>query len=94
MDNIDEPNKWEDLNYIKSWIVPWHLAMMEYAYETAAVSPNYRYYIAAGTYHTILRENKFYTEESAGGVSFAGWVKKMIKTPNKWENLECEVCYP
>jgi hypothetical protein len=76
----------------------WHVTMKTYAYNTAAASPNYRYYIAAGTDHTILMDDpKFYTEASAGGVSFAKWVKEMIKShkkAKKWENLECEVCLP
>ena len=92
MYNIKNPVEWGNITDFD--VAFWHLTMKGYAYRTAAASPNYRYYIAAGTDHTVLRSNKFYTEESAGGVSFASWVKKMINTPNKWENLECEVCLP
>jgi hypothetical protein len=65
--------------------------MLDSAYGTAAGAPNYRYYIAAGTDHTIMMSSKFYTEES-GGMSYAEWIEIMIKTPNKWENQECEDC--
>ena len=68
--------------------------MKIYAYTTAAAEPNYRYYIAAGTVHTILMSPEFYAEESAGGVLFTDWIKTMIKIHNKWENLEFENCFP
>lgn len=78
----------------------WNDTMVGYAYDTAAESPNYRYYIAAGTDHTILRSDKFYTEESAG-IPFHEWVTAMVRNPfgthchfleGKWKNLECEEC--
>ncbi|MEA3471535.1 MAG: pectin acetylesterase-family hydrolase, partial [Thermodesulfobacteriota bacterium] len=90
--NINDPSQWN--NIPPDVFVAWHLTMKNYAYTTALASPNYRYYIAAGTEHTIMGKPKFYTEESAGGMSFADWVKAMIKTPHKWENLECEECLP
>jgi hypothetical protein len=95
--NIDKPYVWECTSL--DLIGDWHNMMIDFAYNTAAASPNYRYYIATGTDHTILMSPKFYTEESAEGVSFAKWVKRMIeiKTPRKsrkWENLECENCFP
>jgi hypothetical protein len=95
--NIDDPDKWD--YFTQELIFKWHFTMKIFAYNTAAASPNYRYYIAAGTDHTILSFPEFYTEESAEGVSFAKWVKRMIKikTPRKsrkWKNLECEICFP
>lgn len=93
--NIDDPNLW--YNITPEIAGEWHYTMKDFAYNTAAASPNYRYYIAAGTDHTILTSSKFYTEKSAGGVMFSKWVKKMIKRrkkPRKWKNLECEECLP
>ncbi|MBC2716993.1 MAG: hypothetical protein HF978_16945 [Desulfobacteraceae bacterium] len=93
--NIDNPYEWE--NITAPVIGAWHYTMKDFAYNTAAASPNYRYYIAAGTDHTILRSPKFYTEDSAEGVSFVEWVDRMIKTPRnprKWKSLECEDCLP
>jgi hypothetical protein len=89
--NINNPAIWRNVTPI---IGTWHYTMRDYAYDTAAASPNYRYYIAAGTDHTIMGTNKFYTEKSAGELSFAEWVGRMIKTPRRWENLECEICLP
>jgi hypothetical protein len=75
----------------------WHTTMHKYTHETAATAPNYRYYIGAGDVHTILLTDKFYTETSAGGVSFAQWVKSMVDNPfgffggplqGIWKNVE------
>ena len=90
--NIDDPNEWENITPTVIWT--WHYTMKTYAYTTAAASPNYRYYIASGTVHTIMMSPEFYTEESAGGVLLTDWINAMINTPNKWENLECENCLP
>ncbi len=92
MININNPYVW---NIITPELMGlWHFTMLDYAYGTAAAAPNYRYYIAAGTEHTIMMSPEFYTEESAGSVLFTDWIKAMINTPNKWENLECEDCLP
>ena len=84
---IDYPGMWDLWPLV--WC-DWHDQMIDLADGTAA-APNYRYYIAAGDDHTIMGYSKFYTEES-GGMSYADWVRAMIKTPNKWENQECEDC--
>ncbi len=89
--NIESPSVWENLFPV--WCY-WHEQMLEHAYFTED-APNYRYYIAAGTDHTILRSEKFYEEESAG-IPFKKWVKAMVKNPlwsqGHWKNLECEDC--
>lgn len=96
--NIHNPYIWGEIT--EALIGTWYLTMKTYTYQTAAASPNYRYYIAAGTDHTILMSPKFYTEKSAGGQFFSDWVNKMIKTPGVvknpkgWDNLECENCLP
>lgn len=86
--NINNPNEWG--NITPPLIYTWHSTMKNFAYNTAAASPNYRYYIAAGSVHTVMMSPKFYTEDSAGGVPLTEWISKMIQTPNKWENVECE----
>ncbi len=101
MKNVNNPLAW--LAIPPEVIGEWHYTMIDYAYNTAADSPNYRYYIAAGMDHTIMMSPKFYTEESAGGVRFAEWVRTMVNNPfgthspwleGKWKNLECETCLP
>ena len=44
----------------------------------ATDAPNYRHYVAAGQYHTILRSANFYTEASAG-VPFSAWTSALLK---------------
>jgi hypothetical protein len=39
--------------------------------------PNFRYYLAEGSYHTLMRSPRFYTEDSAG-VAFSQWVDDML----------------
>jgi hypothetical protein len=61
-------------------------------------SPNYRHYVAAGSYHTIMRSALYYTEASAGP-SFAGWLGNMLRNQGgtggkggQWENVACPTC--
>jgi len=90
--NIDNPYIWGDI--APEVIGTWHYTMKDYAYYTAAAAPNYRYYIGAGSVHSIMMSPKFYTEDTAGGELFVDWVNKMIKAPIIWENQECEDCLP
>lgn len=50
---------------------------------------NYRSYLASGISHTILISPRFYTEDSAGGVSFLSWVRAMIEGGEEWQNVAC-----
>jgi len=60
-------------------------------------SRNFRSYDAFGTDHTITRSVKFYSEESASGVSLVDWVSTLLKpqagTPSpggkSWVNAMC-----
>ena len=96
--NIYNPTTWQT-GWPTVWC-DWHGQMLDYVYNTAAEAPNYRYYIAAGTDHTIMMSPKFYTEESAG-IPYVQWVNAMVNNPfgthshfleGKWKNLECEDC--
>jgi hypothetical protein len=59
---------------------------------TALQSWNYRYYLAQGTDHTVVVDDKFYTETS-GGVSFLDWTDDMIHRNwiwgSDWRNVSC-----
>jgi hypothetical protein len=97
MRNLEDPIKWGD--YSSVWC-DWHDQMLGYTHETAEKAPNYRYYIAAGTVHTILMTSpEFYNEKSAG-VTFVDWVNAMVGNLGgthghggiPWENLECAKC--
>jgi hypothetical protein len=93
------PAEWVNFPYPEVWC-DWHSQMLAFAYEAADEASNYRYYIAAGTGHTILMSSKFYEENSAG-IPLVDWVESMVKNPfgkfghfleGKWKNLECEEC--
>ena len=95
MINIDDPANW--YNLLPVWC-EWHHQMIDYA-NLAAQAPNYRYYIGAGTDHTIMAYDKFFEEDSAG-VSFVDWINAMVENLGgtrgrgriPWENVECTDC--
>jgi Pectinacetylesterase len=93
---VEEPWLWKSLPSMAT-IISWNAQMLAYAHGTANLAPNYRYYIAQGSTHTILTTDKFYTESSAGGVSFSKWVTSMVDNffgvfgghhKGIWQNLE------
>ena len=60
--------------------------------------PNFRHYLAAGAYHTLLRDDNYYDEASAG-VPFAGWLGQMLANQGgtggrggKWFDAACPGC--
>ena len=79
--------------------VVWHAQMLAYTHGTASLAPNYRYYIGAEDDHTIMRSDKFYTEDTAEGVSYSKWVRTMVDNPfgflggplqGLWRSVEAE----
>lgn len=60
---------------------------------TAWQVPNYRYYLGAGVDHTIVADNKFYTEDTARSLRFADWMGDMISARwpwfSNWRNASC-----
>ena len=84
-----EPWLWSSLP-TQNAAFSWHTQMLDLVHDTAAATVNYRYYIGAGKEHTILMTDNFYTEQSAGGVSFVEWVREMANSPRplKWKNAE------
>jgi len=60
---------------------------------------NFRYYLADGTYHTILRSPVFYTEASPG-IVFSEWLDGMLQHRGgtagvgggKWKHRACANC--
>ncbi len=57
--------------------IDWHNQMANSMLSYGAGVRNFRYYVAEGTYHTLLRSPLFYTENSAG-VNFSDWVDDML----------------
>jgi len=58
--------------------VDWNQQMLGTLTADATELPNFRYYLAAGQYHTLLRDANYY-DEATRGVPFAGWLGQMLK---------------
>jgi hypothetical protein len=76
----------------------WNQQMLAALTADAALVRNYRYYLAEGSYHTLLRSPLFYSEDSAGE-SFGAWVTNMLKNRGGtggngggWNSLACPGC--
>lgn len=77
----------------------WNHRMLAALGEYAGGTANFRYYLAEGTYHTILRAPWFYTESSAGP-PFAEWLAGMLRSQGgtggsgglPWSNAACPGC--
>lgn len=79
---------------------PFNEVMVDQALETFARAPdNYRYYIGAGSRHTMYGSDKVYTDQSGGeSQTIVDWVEDMIdfqpgqSSPADWQNVECTDC--
>lgn len=79
-------------------IIDWNQRMTRQLIADGSEVSNYRYYVAPGTYHTLLRSPLFYTEASAGP-PFAEWLDDMLANRGgthgnggKWFNAACPGC--
>ncbi|MBK7060456.1 MAG: hypothetical protein IPH51_08080 [Rubrivivax sp.] len=76
-------------------VLDWNRQMVSTMRSYAQTLPNYRHYLAAGTYHTILTGNDFYTERTFG-VAFNDWLGAMVAAdadqPWRWRNVACLGC--
>ncbi len=74
--------------------------MVEQAAETSSRVPdNYRFYIGAGSRHTMYGNDKVYTDQSGGeDQTIVDWVEDMIafepgsSSPSEWQSVECTDC--
>lgn len=102
--NVNEPFKWFDPQYLLPSAGSWSLQARLSVAATAHL-PNYRFYTAAGTEHTItlsippeaglgICSDEFYTENSAGGRLFRRWMNDMTNSASsggssQWRNAGC-----
>lgn len=90
------PERWDDPEFLQPTAVEWSLKARANMW-LSALAPNYRFYIAAGTGHTLLADEGFYTENSAEDLPFTDWVDDMINkrsswwwsTGSNWRNVSC-----
>jgi hypothetical protein len=71
--------------------IDWYQMMSSTLQSYAASLPNFRHYVAAGDYHTILRTPLFYSESSAGP-SFSSWTASMLAGTPGWAHVACPTC--
>ena len=77
----------------------WNQQMLGALSSYRAGVPNYRHYVAEGSYHTILRSPGFYTEASAG-IPYVRWLDQMLANRGgtngqgggDWKNVACPGC--
>jgi hypothetical protein len=80
-------------------MIDWNEQMVGNIQSYAATVPNFRHYLAAGSYHTNLRSPLFYSENSAG-TSYQRWVSAMLQNEGgthgsgggAWRNVACPNC--
>jgi len=78
--------------------VDWYRQMTTQLVDDDARVPNFRYYLAGGDYHTLLRSPLFYDEASAG-VPFNRWLGQMLAnrggtggSGGRWTSVACPNC--
>jgi hypothetical protein len=76
----------------------WYQQMVGKLQRYASEVPNFRHYLAAGTYHTLLRSPLYYTEDSAG-TRFNAWLDGMLRdrggiggVHGGWKHATCPTC--
>lgn len=109
MRNVNEPFKWFDPQYLlpnaASWSLQMRLSVAAMSVAATATRPNYRFYTAAGTEHTIMLNTPpeagegicsdgFFIDNSAGGMQFRRWVSDMVNANTlagaaNWRNAGC-----
>jgi len=79
--------------------VDWNQQMLGTLTSYGDETRNFRYYLADGTYHTIMRSPLFYTESSAG-IDYSSWLGSMLSNRGgtngvgggDWKNVACPDC--
>lgn len=71
----------------------WNRQMLSTLQAYVATSSNFRYYLARGTYHTIMGSPEFYSE-SSGGILFSDWMAAMLNDSGGtlWRSAACPFC--
>ncbi len=95
MENIHDPLSWTDLQ--PPLICEWNIRAARSMATNEQINFNYNYYKAAGTQHTIMGLDLFYTEQSAGNKVFSEWVSDMLEQPawqllnpgSSWQTEQC-----
>jgi hypothetical protein len=91
--NLNSPELWFDPLQIVLSGADFTFRARTYMLLTALQTFNYRAYLAKGSDHTVIADNKFYTEDSAQGVYLSDWLDDMINRfwpwGGDWRNVSC-----
>jgi hypothetical protein len=79
--------------------VDWNQQMVGALDSYGAELGNFRYYLAGGNYHTIMRSPTFYTEQSPG-IVYSEWLGAMLQSRGgtngtgggAWQDAACPGC--
>ncbi len=78
--------------------IDWYQQMSRQLVSDANDLGNFRFHLAGGSYHTLLRDPTFYTESSAGP-AFADWLGDLLSIRGgrnghggNWTNAACPTC--
>jgi hypothetical protein len=82
-----------DLLYWWHSTCDWHGKMHTLVQASAAAAPsNYRYYIGAGTRHTVWGFDKIYTDTTGSVPAVVDWINDMLAGSPSWTSVECTDC--
>lgn len=91
--NINNPSLWLDPTELLIAGFEWTLKARTYQILTALQVWNYRYYLAEGSDHTVLADDKLYLETSGGGVALVDWLDDMLNRfwpwGSDWRSVSC-----
>ena len=70
----------------------WNRLMLELNQRAAENAPNYRYYVGAGSRHTMFGSDRVYTDTTGNVPTIDSWVRAMIAGTPDWQNVLCDDC--
>ncbi|MBK1716833.1 pectin acetylesterase-family hydrolase [Thiocystis violacea] len=91
--HLNAPEHWLDPAALFISGLEWSTQTRSTLSMTALTTWNYRFYLGEGTGHTIIGDQSFYEERSAGDVQFSDWFADMIEKRwpfrGQWQNSSC-----
>jgi hypothetical protein len=91
--HVEQPELWFDPDELVSAGFEWTIRARTYMILTALQNWHYRFYLAKGTDHTVIADDKSYVENSARGVPLVDWLDDMINRTfpfgSDWRNVSC-----
>jgi hypothetical protein len=70
----------------------WNVAMRDLNDRAAAEAANFRFYVGAGSRHTMWGSDKVYSDTTGNVPTIRDWVAAMIDGNGDWRNVACDDC--